>query len=62
MKKYFLLLSLIFIGVSGFSQGIRFTVFGEPQLCWFTPDSKNMESAGSMIGFNGGLNFDNFFT
>lgn len=62
MKKYFLFLSLFLLSVSGFSQGIRFTVFGEPQLCWFAPDSKTMESAGSMIGFNGGLNFDNFFT
>ncbi|MFP4620405.1 MAG: porin family protein [Bacteroidales bacterium] len=65
MKKYCLLFLLIFIGVKSFTQSmtqdINFTVFAEPQLGWFTPNSKNIEAAGPMIGFNGGMNFDNFF-
>ena len=61
MKKYCILLLFVFIGLKGFTQGISFTVFAEPQLGWFSPNSKNIEAAGSMIGFNGGVNFDNFF-
>lgn len=61
MKKYCILLLFIFISLKGFTQGISFTVFAEPQVGWYTPDSKNVEGAGSMIGFNGGLNLDNFF-
>ena len=62
MKKYCILLLFIVMGLKGFSQGMSFTVFAEPQVGWLSPNSKNLEAAGSMIGFNGGMNFDNFFT
>ncbi|MGM0531141.1 MAG: porin family protein [Bacteroidota bacterium] len=61
MKKYCILLLFVFMGIKGFTQGISFTVFAEPQLGWLSPSSKKLEAAGSMIGFNGGMNFDNFF-
>ncbi|MBS3771155.1 MAG: porin family protein [Bacteroidales bacterium] len=61
MKKYYLLLLLVFTGLQSFSQGISFTVFAEPQLGWLSPNTKKVEAAGPMIGFNGGMNFDNYF-
>jgi hypothetical protein len=61
MKKYCILLLFVLLGLKGYTQGISFTVFAEPQVGWFSPNSKNLEAAGSMIGFNGGLNFDNYF-
>jgi len=61
MKKYSILLLFVLLGLKGYTQGISFTVFAEPQVGWFSSNSKNVEAAGSMIGFNGGLNFDNYF-
>ena len=61
MKKYLILLLFLSLGMKGFSQKMNFTVFGEPQITWLSPNTNNVEVAGSMIGFNGGLNFDNFF-
>jgi hypothetical protein len=61
MKKYCILLLFLIISLNGFSQGMSFTVFAEPQISWFSPDSKNLEAGGSMIGFNGGLNYDQYF-
>jgi len=62
MKKYLLLITLFCLTQHLYSQNeFTFTVFGEPQVSWMTPDSKDVESAGSKISFNGGLNFDKFF-
>ena len=61
-----MLLPLVFLALQGFAQNYNtqkysFTVFAEPQISWFTPDSKNLKVGGSMLAFNGGLNFDSFF-
>jgi len=62
MKKYLFILILFCISQTLYSQNeFTFTVFGEPQVSWMTPDSKAVESDGSQISFNGGFNFDNFF-
>ena len=61
MKKYVLTLFILFAAIQVFSQQYRFTVFAEPQITWLSPDTKNFKSGGSMLGFNGGMNFDNFF-
>ncbi len=61
MKKYLFLIAFLFLVIKGFSQNFTFTVYGEPQLSWLSADAKNVETAGTKIGFNGGLNFDNFF-
>ncbi|MFO8236510.1 MAG: porin family protein [Bacteroidales bacterium] len=61
MKKY--LLTIVFLSTIhiGISQNFTFTVFGEPQICWMTPDTEDSENGGGKIGINAGLNFDNFF-
>jgi len=66
MKRYFMLIPLLLLSLQGFSQNYSaqkysFTVFAEPQISWFTPDTKNLKAGGSMLAFNGGLNFDSFF-
>lgn len=64
MKKYLfiLILTLSIASLKAQKNGyFTFTVYGEPQITWLMPDSKDVESAGSSFGFNGGLNFDKFF-
>ena len=62
MKKYLFFVTLFCLTQHLYSQNeFTFTVFGEPQVSWMTPDSKDVENAGSQISFNGGLNFDKFF-
>jgi hypothetical protein len=66
-RRYLLFLPLLLFAVQSFSQHssspqrYSFTVYAEPQLSWFTPDSRELNSGGSGLAFNGGLNFDNFF-
>ena len=62
MKKYLFILILFSLSRGLYAQNqYTFTVFGEPQISWMSPDSKNVESDGSQISFNAGFNFDNFF-
>ena len=62
MKKYLFILILFCFSHSVYAQNqYTFTVFGEPQVSWMSPDSKDVESDGSQISFNAGFNFDNFF-
>jgi hypothetical protein len=61
MKKYLFLIAFVLIVFKANSQGFTFTVYGEPQLSWLKPDASNVDNAGARLGFNGGLNFDNFF-
>jgi hypothetical protein len=62
MKKILLIAAMLFLALGAYAQKYSFTVYAEPQITWMSPDSRNLDSEGSMIGFNGGLNFDNFFT
>jgi len=62
MKKYlFILILFCFTSSLSAQNQYAFTVFGEPQVSWMSPDSKDVESDGSQICFNAGFNFDNFF-
>ncbi len=61
MKKYLILFLFILTVGTSFSQDMSFSVYAEPQFTWLSPDSKNIENAGSAFGFNGGLNYDRFF-
>lgn len=53
---------LLLIPVTSFSQGLRFTVFADPQIAWLKPEVRNIESAGVRGGFNAGFEMDNFFS
>ena len=62
MKKYLIILTLLIsVGQSLYSQNTKFTVFVDPKFSWMTPDLKNVDSDGSKLGVNIGLNVDKFF-
>ena len=61
MKKYLILIIFVLSSVGIFAQGVRFSVFADPQLSWMSPDLKDVKSQGSKLGVNIGLNVDNFF-
>ncbi len=61
MKKYLILFIFVVSSSGIFAQGLRFTVFADPQLSWMSPDLKDVRSDGSKLGVNIGLNVDNFF-
>ena len=62
MKKIYFLLFLSCITVQhAFSQQIRFGVFANPGLSWFSSDVSRIETSGDRLGINFGLMADNFF-
>ncbi len=62
MKKYLIILTLVFSGLQSlYSQNMKFTVFVEPKFSWMTPDLKNVDNDGIKLGVNIGLNVDKFF-
>jgi hypothetical protein len=52
---------ILFTNSSIHAQYIRFGVFADPQLSWFTSDTKKFSSNGSVMGFNAGFAFEKFF-
>ena len=65
MKRNILICSLaLFISIWSHSlkaQHIRFGIFADPQLSWFTSDTKKFTSNGMIMGFNAGFAFERFF-
>ena len=61
-KSVFTLLLMIF-SVSGsvYAQNIRFGIFADPTINWFSSDTKETVSNGSRPGFNFGINFNKYF-
>jgi len=39
----------------------RFSIFADPQLSWFTSDTKQFKSDGTLMGFNIGFTADKYF-
>jgi len=59
MKKYLILIIFVLSSLGIFAQGLRFSVFADPQLSWMSPDLKDINSQGSKLGVHIGLNVDN---
>jgi hypothetical protein len=62
MKKQLIVVVLLVINLSLFSQGVRFGLYAEPQLTWIKTDFKLMQNDGVRFGFNAGLMSDFYFT
>lgn len=62
MKLLALFAGLLSISVISSGQGVRFSVFADPQIAWFKPEARIIESAGARAGFDMGLEMDNFFS
>jgi hypothetical protein len=60
-KIFVLLVILAFSSSPANSQKYRFTVFADPQLSWFTSDTKKFEPNGSVVGYNIGFTGDRYF-
>jgi hypothetical protein len=43
------------------AQNIKFGVFADPLICWFSSDTKMTVNEGSRAGFNFGLTFNKYF-
>jgi hypothetical protein len=65
MKKvFFLLVGILFLGstlTNAQTQNRRFSLFADPQLSWFTSDTKKFQPNGSVGGFNIGFTADKYF-
>jgi len=65
MKKIFLLTAgIILVGLTiakAQTQNRRFSIFADPQLSWFTSDTKKFQPNGSVGGFNIGFTADKYF-
>jgi len=63
MKKYLFISIMLLSSIQMLAQrtNLRFTVFVDPKFSWMSSDVKSVESDGSKLGVNIGLNVDNFF-
>ncbi len=65
MKKVFFIiigsLLLSSMAVNAQKQNRRFSIFADPQLSWFTSDTKKFQPNGSVGGFNIGFTADKYF-
>ncbi|RPH30747.1 MAG: PorT family protein [Bacteroidales bacterium] len=64
MKKILFLVGLFLVNltiVKAQQQTRRFSIFADPQLSWFTSDTKKFKSDGAVMGFNIGFNADKYF-
>ena len=53
---------LIFSNNKSFSQDIRFGVFADPVISWFSSDTKVTKNDGARAGFNFGFTFNRYFS
>lgn len=60
MKKV-LLVSLLFSFYVSFAQDVKFGVHIDPKITWQSPESRDVQSQGSVFGFGGGLIIDKYF-
>jgi len=61
MKKITIVLLFLSLGLSLYSQGLRFSFMANPQLNWLTADNADIESDGTSFGLNTGIEMDWFF-
>lgn len=62
MKKSFIIFCLVSLSTLAFSQKqVKFGVFVDPRISWFSPESRDVTSEGISWGFGGGLEIDRYF-
>lgn len=61
MKNIPLIVAFTLIPFLSYAQGIRFTVFADPQVAWLKPETRNIENTGVRAGFDIGFEMDNYF-
>lgn len=65
MKKvHLIVIGLLLVNITfveAQQQNRRFSIFADPQLSWFTSDTKQFKSDGTVMGFNIGFTADRYF-
>jgi hypothetical protein len=63
-KRALIALCLVLFIISGnlFAQKLRFGVFADPVIGWFSSDTHDTQSKGARAGFNFGFTFNKYFT
>jgi len=61
MKKILAPAFFVFLAIQVTGQKAKFGVFVDPQISWFSPDSRNVISDGVSAGVCGGLIIDKYF-
>jgi hypothetical protein len=56
-----IILSFVLASESVNAQKIRFGLFAEPVISWFSTDTKETKNDGSRAGFNFGFTFNKYF-
>lgn len=54
-------ITILFFSSTIQGQGIQFGVFFDPQLSWFTSDTKQLSPNGPVMGYKGGFDFEAYF-
>ncbi|MFP4556258.1 MAG: porin family protein [Bacteroidales bacterium] len=60
-NRFLILTIALFLSASSIAQDMRFGVFADPQLTWFTSDTRDFKPNGPVFGFNTGFSFDRYF-
>lgn len=61
IKSFSIIFFLVLIYLTSQAQNLQFGVFADPQLSWFTSDTKKFSPNGPVFGFNAGFSFERYF-
>ena len=61
IKSFSIIFFLVLIYLTSQAQNLQFGVFADPQLSWFTSDTKKFSPNGSVFGFNAGFSLERYF-
>lgn len=61
LRLFLIIPFFVLQGHAAFTQSAQFTVFADPQITWFTSDTKQFSGNGAMFGFNAGFGFEGYF-
>ncbi len=63
IMRFYLFTTLLFAAsLITEAQGVRFSVFADPQIAWLSPETRNADFAGVRGGIDAGFEMDNFFS
>ena len=63
LRSIILTVTLSVVSLTGLlGQNIKFGVFADPLICWFSSDTKLTVNDGSRAGFNFGITFNKYFS
>lgn len=61
MRVFIILTLAFFLTIKLSAQSVRFGVHIDPQICWMSPEARDVNSEGTVFGIKGGLIIDRYF-